>query len=97
LAIDVGALEQEGGFTVDFMPYEGAPRQRGHDSERLVLALAIGAALIGGAWRLGAFDPASSPRWSSSRSAPSATAADTVSANGNVASQDLVKHPVAAH
>jgi hypothetical protein len=82
---------------VDFMPYEGAPRRRGHDSARLVLALAIGAAVIGGAWRLGAFGPNSPGPWTSSRSARSTTVADTASANKGVASQDSVKRPVAAH
>jgi hypothetical protein len=45
---------------VDFMPYEGAPLEGGHDSKRLILALAIGAVLLVGAWGLAAFTPVSS-------------------------------------
>jgi hypothetical protein len=78
---------------MDFMPYEGAPPKAGRDSERLFLALAIGAGIVAGAWRLGAFTPVSAGTWSESRTAPSATA----SANRDVASPELAKNPVAAH
>jgi hypothetical protein len=45
---------------VDFMPYEGAPLEGGHDSKRLNLAIAIAAVLLVGAWVLAAFTPVSS-------------------------------------
>lgn len=51
----------KGIFTVDFMPYEGALLKGGHDSSKqLILALAIGASLLVGAWMLAAFIPVSS-------------------------------------
>ena len=78
---------------MDFMPYEGAPLKVERDSERLSFALAIGAGIVAGAWRLGAFTPVSRGTWRESRTAPSATA----SANGNVASPELAKNPVPAH
>jgi hypothetical protein len=82
---------------VDFMPYEGAPREGGHEFERLILALAIGATLAVGAWLLGAFTPLPRSLWSDPRRPPSAAVVNTVSANGDVASPARAKPPVAAH
>jgi hypothetical protein len=39
---------------VDFVPYEGAPLKGGRDLKGLILALAIGAAMLVGTWALAA-------------------------------------------
>jgi hypothetical protein len=44
---------------VDFMPYEGAPLESGHDLKHSLLALSIGAAILVGAWAVAAFTPVS--------------------------------------
>lgn len=78
---------------MDFMPYEGAPREGRDSSGRLFLALGIGAGLVAGAWVLGAF---SGSPWSEATRASSATSARTISDNGAFATPDA-NGLVAAH
>jgi hypothetical protein len=89
------------GFTVDFMPYEGAPLQGGHELKRFTLVAAIAAVLLVGAWAL-ASAPVSSARSSSEARtlAPSTTeltnAAVSDSDLGPGESEaELASHPVA--
>ena len=88
---------------MDFMPYEGTPLKGGHDRERLLLALAIGAVLLMGAWGLAAVTPASSR--SSSGDAKMSAPSTPVAANIAVSDSDvgpgeseseLARHPVMA-
>ncbi len=83
------------------MPYEGVPREREHDLERLALAIAIAAAMLIAAWAFAA--PVSSKISSgvARTSAPSAALvapladSDKDRAPGE-AESELAIHPVAA-
>ncbi len=83
------------------MPYEGVPRERQHDLERLILAVAIGAAMLIAAWGLAA--PVSTKNSSGvARTTAPATAlvapladSDKDRAPGE-AESELAIHPVAA-
>jgi hypothetical protein len=46
------------GGTVDFVPYEGGSPKPGRDVKGLIIAVALGFAVLGGAWRLAAAYPA---------------------------------------
>ncbi len=85
------------------MPYEGVARERGHDLERWILAVAFGAALLLGALGLAASTPVSktSPSGETRMNAPSATLvakiADSDSDRGPGETEpELASHPVGA-
>ncbi len=88
---------------MDFVPFEGVPLEGGQEWKRLMLAVAIGAVMVMGAWVLLGASPISTTRSVSEARmiAPSTTAGVNIAASDTdvgpgEAESELCKHPVAA-